>query len=104
MEAAGLGDIVLLDEMTSLERIYKAIKAASSDERMKEFFNNHLSDMKVIDLCINKIESVDLDIAFTGNVLCKFLVFCDQLFQPNACRRITALIAFGKFLQRHFLL
>ena len=64
MEAAGLGDIVLLDEMTSLERIYKAIKAASSDERMKEFFNNHLSDMKVIDLCINKIESVDLDIAF----------------------------------------
>ena len=64
MEAAGLGDIVLLDEMTSLERIYKAIKAASSDDRMKEFFNNHLSDMKVIDLCINKIESVDLDIAF----------------------------------------
>ena len=64
MEAAGLGDIVLLDEMTSLERIYKAIKAASSDERMKEFFNNHLSDMRVIDLCINKIESVDLDIAF----------------------------------------
>ena len=64
MEAAGLGDIVLLDEMTSLERIYKAIKAASSDERMKEFFNNHLSDMRVIDLCINKIENVDLDIAF----------------------------------------
>ena len=64
METAGLGDIVLLDEMTSLERIYKAIKAASYDERMKEFFNNHLSDMKVIDLCINKIESVDLDIAF----------------------------------------
>lgn len=64
MEAAGLGDIVLLDEMTSLERIYKAIKGASSDERMKEFFNSHLSDMRVLDLCINKIESVDLDIAF----------------------------------------
>ena len=64
MKEAGLDDIVNIDEMTSLESIYNAINANSADDRMKKFFNNNLSDMRKLDLVINKIDAVDLNIAF----------------------------------------
>ena len=66
IESAGLGDIIPLDEMTSMESIYEAIKAASSDDRMKEFFSRNLSDMKALDLCVNRLDTVDLNIAFAN--------------------------------------
>lgn len=64
MKEAGLDDIVNIDEMTSLESIYNAINANSADDRMKKFFNDNLSDMRKIDLVINKVDAVDLNIAF----------------------------------------
>ena len=64
MKEAGLDDIINIDEMTSLESIYNAINANSADDRMKKFFNNNLSDMRKLDLVINKIDAVDLNIAF----------------------------------------
>lgn len=64
MKNAGLEDIIPLDEMTSLDNIYNAIKDNSGDNRVKEFWNNNLSDMTALDLCINKIDEVDLNIAF----------------------------------------
>ncbi|MGN1107381.1 MAG: YodL domain-containing protein, partial [Huintestinicola sp.] len=64
MKEAGLDDIVNIDEMTSLESIYNAINANSADDRMKKFFNDNLSDMRKLDLVINKVDAVDLNIAF----------------------------------------
>lgn len=64
MKAAGLEDIISLDETTSLESIYNAIKDNSADDRVKEFWGNNLSDMTVLDLCINRLDEVDLNIAF----------------------------------------
>lgn len=64
MKAAGLEDIIPLDEMTSLESIYNAIKDNSGNEKVKTFFDRNISDMTALDLCINKIDEVDLNIAF----------------------------------------
>lgn len=64
MKAAGLEDIIPLDEMTSIESIYNAIKDNFGDNRVKKFFDNNISDMTALDLCINKIDEVDLNIAF----------------------------------------
>lgn len=64
MKEAGLDDIINIDEMTSLESIYNAINANSADERMKKFFADNLSDMRKLDLVINKLDAVDLNIAF----------------------------------------
>ena len=63
IKSNGLEDI-LTDDSPNLGQIYEDIKAASGDERVQKFFNEYRSTMEIIDLIVNRIEDVDISIAF----------------------------------------
>lgn len=63
IKSNGLEDI-LTDDSPSLLQICEDINAASGDERVQKFFNEYRSTMEIIDLIVNRIDDVDLSIAF----------------------------------------
>lgn len=63
IKSNGLEDI-LTDDSPSLLQICEDVNAASGDERVQKFFNEYRSTMEIIDLIVNRIDDVDISIAF----------------------------------------
>lgn len=57
-------DGIVSGDLSSIDGIIEAINSAADDEKVKEFFNENISDMQMLDLIANKTDKVDLHIAF----------------------------------------